>query len=164
MARTRNAIISRYHMLKAFSLRQRPIDQTRRLRSDVERVDAASPLAPASAWGVYKRFHNAKCFADNGWLAQYGVHEFTGKEAFHLSLVRQTDTLEHWSDEYCQIELLLLHTPTPELRALGSWHQWSFDYPALSDFFAACEEHSGLAQVLAHRGKDWRWQVDVDET
>ena len=164
MALTRNPIISRYQMLKAYTLRQRPIDLERRLRADATNAHATKPPSPLSAWEVYKGFPRVKCFADCGWLVRYGVYSYTGEEAFHSSLVRQLNGLETWNDEFYQVELSMLHPPTPALVALESWNHWSFDHPSLSDFFTACESHPGVMQMLAHRSTKWKLKVNLDET
>jgi hypothetical protein len=155
MAISRNPILARYHMLKALALRRRPSDLARTLRSDTQRAAAAGSISPAAAWEVYKRYPRVSCFADNGWLVQFGVHSFSGPERFHFSLVRQTNSLEHWNDELHQVELLLLHEPTPALRALGTWSRWSFAYANPAAFFAACEAAPELQPVLRDTSCGW---------
>lgn len=164
MALSRNVFVSRYHRLKAFALRQRPSDLAQRLRYDVESARGNGAVDPAAAWDVYKRFAKVECFADSGWLAQFGVYDWTGRPAFHFSLVRQIDCLEHWNDEYIQIELLLTHPTTPDLLALNSWNHWSMEHPTLAGFFAACEAHDDFRSVLAHTGTGWNWDVETHET
>lgn len=161
---SRNPIVARFYMAKAFALRQRPVDLERRLRADASAAFARSPVVPATAWDIYKRFTSVPCFADCGWLAQGGVYTITGKEEYHFSLVRQTVGLEHWNDEFHQVELLLLHPPTPELRALKLKSMWSFDHTTFDGFFAWCESFPEVRQVLNHRGGDWTWQVNLYET
>jgi hypothetical protein len=164
MNRTRNPFLARCHQLRAFLLHQRPGDLERRLHASAADAFARSPVTPATAWDVYTSFSSVRCSADEGWLAQYGVHDFTGREEFHFSLVRQVAALEHWNDEFFQIELLLLHPPTPELRALKGWSSWSLDFPSLEEFHDACSAHEGLRHLLASRSTAWRWSTDVEPT
>jgi len=151
-------------MLKAFALRQRPVDLERKLRTDVIAAFARNLVTTATAWDVYKRFSRVSCFADSGWLVQGGVYGFTGKEAYHFSLVRQIEALEHWNDEFYQVELLLLHSPTQELREIMNFGMWSFDHATMDEFFTWCESRPEVRKVLNSRGDGWSWRVGVSET
>lgn len=165
LERTRNPVVARYRMLKAFALRQRPIDLERRLRSDATATFGREPVTPAVAWKVYTRQVRVPCFADCGWLVQYGVYGWNGApETFQFSLVRQTLGLEHWNDEFYQVELRLHHPPTPELRALKPWDDWSFEYSSPDAFFKACAARPGVARLLSDNGSGWTWEVDLNET
>ena len=144
-------------------MRERPQDLERSLRRSIGR-DEGLLLTPRDAWAVYRRFSGTRCSADSGWLVQYGVYDFSGRDMFQFSLVRQLNTLETWNDEFVQIELLLDHVPTPTLIELGSWNRWSSDEPTLAAFFAACEADRGVNAILADPSREWKWRLRSEET
>ena len=144
-------------------MRERPQDLERSLRRSIG-GDEGRLLTPRDAWDAYRRFSGTRCFADSGWLVQYGVFDFSGRDMFQFSLVRQLNTLETWNDEFVQIELLLDHVPTTALIELGSWNRWSFDEPTLAAFFAACEADRGVNAILADPSREWKWRLRSEET
>lgn len=163
MALTRNPIIAKYHQVKAVVLRARPENFARRLRRDVDGITRGEPLTPAMAWEAYKRLAVHPCFADCGWLVQYGVYS-SSPEEFHFSLVRQFETLQHWNDELVQVDLRLVHSAIPTLARLRNWDMWSFKYPTPQTFFAACEQRDAFCEILGNRSLEWKWDVRCNET
>ena len=73
--------------------------------------------------------------AEDAFLFQCGVYDFTGKREYQVDLVRQFVFEEDGEyDHMEQLHCTIYFAPTPELNGLEA-ELWSYDFPSPSEFF-----------------------------
>lgn len=164
MALTRNRALALLQQAMVFVARQRPRDLFKRVRADLGRRESGDGLTPRAAWDIYKHRAADQSICSCGWLVEYGIYSFRGREEFSISFVRQFNALEAWNNEYIQLSIVLHHTPTKELVALGRQNLWSFEYPTLTAFFSEIEARQDMQIILSQSSDGWDFELSCEET
>lgn len=107
---------------------------------------------PPIALGVLRRFATVQfdC-ADDAFLFQCGVYDFTGRDEYQLDFVRQFSFEENGEyDRMEQLRCTIYFEPDPELRALES-NLWSYDCASVSEFFEQASKMPGYTTAVEGR-------------
>lgn len=102
--------------------------------------DRANP-DPRAAWKAFQRFAATPVrVADDAFLFQCGVYDFTGRSQFHWGFTRQFTHEEDGDYEGMEhVELNLLYDTAPELMEFETT-LWSYDFATLEEWVKAVEQ------------------------
>ena len=104
----------------------------------------------ASIWTTFKEFCEEDIVGEDEKeiLFECGTYDFTGKEMFHFSFVRQFT--EYEDGEYLgmsQLHCELLFTPIDEFKKLQVT-EWSMGFESLDEFFSHIENLKVFKNVV----------------